>query len=111
MGADQPTAALLQGHLRPRQRDLGEPPTPSFLTELLDYRVVWRRERYLIDHHEREGVAGNVHTLPEGARPDEHRAARRLEPGDQPTRAFIALELHRVRVDEIGDLLPEALER
>src|SRR6185437_4495375 len=71
-----------------------EPVSPfprDSLTARLDDRVAGRGERQLVDHEQGEGLALDVHALPEGGRGEEDRADVVAEALEQPLARRVSL--------------------
>ena len=74
--AQQPAVALLEQQRRPRQLHAAEAGAAVALGVLgarRHQRLVGRRERQLVQHHQRQRLAGHVDALPEARRAEQHR--------------------------------------
>ena len=94
---------MLERHRRLRDVVLVERVAPLHLQPLrarLYQRIAWWRERQLIDHHQLQRIAWDVHAFPERSRRHQEAASaarpRRTlaEPLDQPTLGPLTLDQH-----------------
>ena len=105
----RPPEALAELQHRRRERVVAEPVAAGGLDRLaarLVERVAGRRERQLVDHEQRERLAGDVDALPEGRGREQHGVDLGAEALEQPLARRVALDEHVVR-DAAGDARAE----